>query len=154
MDPERTLEQAKREATFQLLFRVARRVNERALERVRRATGVDRLRPAHTALFPHIDLEGTRPSVLAERLGVSRQAVGALVAELEAMGVVDRVPDPDDGRGVRVVFRDGARGLHEGLGLLRDLEAEAVEALGPGPVADLREGLLAFEEALDGGLLT
>lgn len=150
----RALEDAKREATFQLLFRVARRVNERALARVRQATGVDSLRPAHTALFPYIDLEGTRPSVLAERLGISRQAVGALVAELEELGVVSRVPDPDDGRGVRVVFRDGAEALHRGLGLLRDLEGEAVEALGSGRVAGLREALLAFEAALDEGLLT
>ena len=50
---------AKSASTAQLLFKCARLVNELALERLRLATG-QALRPAHTALFPLIDLEGTR----------------------------------------------------------------------------------------------
>ncbi|MEO2006862.1 MAG: hypothetical protein ABGY41_22515, partial [Candidatus Poribacteria bacterium] len=37
-------------------------------------------------LFPHIDFEGIRLTVLAARLGISKQAVGQLVGELQSMG--------------------------------------------------------------------
>ena len=46
------------------------------------------LRPAHTKLFPHIDFAGTRISTVAERLGVTKQAVSQLCGELAELGVV------------------------------------------------------------------
>ena len=70
------------------------------------------IRPAHTALFPHIDLSGTRQTALARRMGVSKQAVGQLVSELEQMGALERVPDPSDGRARLVRFAAGEAGPH------------------------------------------
>ena len=49
-------------STFELLFRAARLVNERAVARVQAAGGS--LRQAHTALFPHITREGVRLTAL------------------------------------------------------------------------------------------
>jgi DNA-binding transcriptional ArsR family regulator len=116
-----------------LLFRCARLLDEHALAQLRAWTGLP-IRPAHTRLFPHIDLGGTRPSELARRLGVSKQAVGPLIAELEQMGVVERVPDPKDRRARLVVFgtaADGAHVLLDGLRMLGQIEAELAAALGP-----------------------
>ena len=56
---------------------------------MREKTGVATIRPSHTALLPHIDLEGTRLTVLAERLGVSKQATSQLVGDMEEMGMVE-----------------------------------------------------------------
>jgi len=102
------------------------------------------------ALFPHIALEGTRPSELAKRLGVSKQAVGQLVGELEAMGTVERRPDPDDGRAKRVVFTEhGLQSILQGLEHLRRVEAELAEAIGKDTMGSLREALLVLHDHLD-----
>ncbi len=152
MDPAfpEALETAKRASTAQLLFKCARLVNERALATIPAPDGVPRPRPAHMALFPHIALEGTRPSELAKALGISKQAVGQLVGELEAMGIVERRPDPDDGRAKRVVFTErGLQSILEGLDHLRRIEAELTKAIGEDTMASLRAALLVLHDHLD-----
>jgi len=144
------LEAAKRASTAQLLFKCARLVNERALETLPAPDGAPRPRPAHMTLFPHIALEGTRPSELARKLGITKQAVGQLVGELEAMGVDERQPDPDDGRAKRVVFTEqGLQSILEGLRHLRRVEAELAKAIGKDTMASLHDALLALHDHLD-----
>src|ERR1700730_13286920 len=103
------LDHAKTASTLQLLFKAARLIDEEALQRVAETPGRPRLRRSHTSLFPHIDLEGTRVTDLAERLGVTKQAVSQLVDDLEAMAVLERVIDPDDARARRVRFTSRGR---------------------------------------------
>jgi DNA-binding MarR family transcriptional regulator len=148
-DLRQHLEAAKHASTLQLLFKAARLVNELGVARVRERSGEPRLRPAHTALFPHVDLEGTRLTELARRVGVSKQAVGQLVNELEEMGVLERVPDPSDGRARLVRFTGGGAGLLEGLAVLIELERELAGAVGAQRMAGLREALLALLEVVE-----
>lgn len=144
------LEEAKLASTAQLLFVCARRVNERALARAPRAPDGRAVRQAHTALFPHVTLEGVRITELAAKLGVSKQAVGQLVDELVAMGMFERLDDPTDARAKLVRWTaKGRRGLLQGLGLLRELESELEVALGARAWKGLREGLLALHAHLD-----
>jgi len=127
------IEAAKAASTAQILFRCARLLDTYALSRLQTRTGQS-VRPAHTRLFPHIDLAGTRPTEIARRVGISKQAVGQLVADLEAMGVVERVPDPSDRRARLVRFMvadDGEHVLMHGLRLLREVEGELALELGP-----------------------
>ncbi len=142
------LERAKRASTAQLLFRCARRVNERCLEAVRAELGVP-IRPAHTALFPHLDLDGTRQTALAARLGVSKQAVGQLVDELVSMGVLERVPDPADGRARLVRFVGGREGLMSGVAALSRAERPLWTALGSDRSEALHEALSVLDGLLD-----
>lgn len=145
------LEREKRGSLLQLMFRSARILNDIAIEQVRRTMGLEGLRPAHTALFPHIDLDGTRLTELARRLGISKQAVGQLVDELEAMGGLERVPDPVDGRAKLVRFRrrKGRLVLFEGLEVLGKLETALEQEVGPAVVEQLREGLLRIEPIVE-----
>lgn len=152
--PETAFEQRlaadKRETTLQVLFKVARLLDEEAIRRVAHKQGTPRLRRSHTSLLPHIDLEGTRVTDLAERLGISKQAVSQLVDDLEELGVLAREADPDDARARRVVFTPrGRAGLLEGLGVLRTLEAELARAIGAQPMRALREALLAIHDRLE-----
>src|SRR5207249_11372361 len=52
----------------------------------------------HGAVIANTDRAGTRPSVLADRAGMTRPAMGELIDELEAAGYVERVADPEDRR--------------------------------------------------------
>ncbi len=139
------LEREKKRSTAQLLFRCARQLNELALRTLPEQPG-PRPRPAHMALFPHIELEGTRPTELATRLGISKQAVGQLLDDLEAMGTVVRVPDPSDRRAKLVVFSEEGRAqILEGLAHLLRIEGKLRRALGKETMDQLRDALLALD---------
>jgi DNA-binding MarR family transcriptional regulator len=71
---------------------------ERQLFQGYRARNEVGLRPKHGAVIANIDDAGTRPSVLADRAGMTRPAMGELIDELEVAGYVRRVPDPADRR--------------------------------------------------------
>ena len=146
----KNLEALKRASTLQLLFKAARLLDEEAIRRVATREGAPRLRRSHTALLPHIDLEGTRVSVLAERLGVSKQAVSELVDDLEQAGVLERSPDPDDARARRVAFTErGLAGLLQGLTVLQEFEAELAQEIGQRTMQELHTALVRVLSAME-----
>lgn len=148
IDPD-VLERAKRASPLQLLFRCARRFNEKVLAEIEGTTGLA-IRASHTALFPHIDLEGTRQSDLAERLGVSKQAVNKLVAELESFGVLERCADPTDARATLVRFsQQKGKTLLDGLATLARTEQKIARVLGSKRSKELHATLLALDTWLD-----
>jgi DNA-binding MarR family transcriptional regulator len=149
IDPGK-FEAIKRQSVAQLLFKCARLVNEQAIERVnQRATVSPPLRAAHTALFPHLNAEGVRGADLAKKLGVTKQAVSQLVTELEEWGVVEQIPDPQDGRAKLVRFtKKGEQALLQGLAVLGELEAELSDKIGKRRMQELHTALLALEKAL------
>jgi DNA-binding MarR family transcriptional regulator len=143
------IEAKKRVSAGQLLLKAARLLNERATARVRRAAKVG-FRTPHTALLPHIDFEGTRLTELAARVGTSKQAVGELVAELEAMGLLRRDRDPSDARARLVRFTaHGRRALLHGLGILAGIEAELAGEIGSARMDRLRGDLARLIGALE-----
>lgn len=144
------LERAKAASLGQVLFKCARLLDEQALARVRERTGIG-LRRAHTSLFPHIDLAGTRLTELAQRVGVSKQAIAPLVDELVEMGVVERIPDPDDARAKRIRFAShrGRSGILAGLAVLAELEAELAAAIGKRKLTQLHALLVEVLRVLE-----
>lgn len=143
------LEIVKRASVGQLLLKGARLLDEQALARINALGPRIQLRPAHTSLFPHIDKEGTRLTELARRLGVTKQAAGQLVSDLEALEVVERLDDPADGRAKLVCFtRKGVEALHHGLSVLRGIEAELERRLGRARMRDLHAALAEVVDEL------
>src|SRR5215210_5183089 len=64
-----------------------------------RERGFEHVREGHGCVFGFIDIEnGSRLTDLAERAGLTKQAVGEAVTELERLGYLTRVPDPHDRR--------------------------------------------------------
>jgi DNA-binding MarR family transcriptional regulator len=90
---------------------------------------------------------GARPSELAARLRISKQALNYLLGELERLDYLERRPDPDDLRSKRVALT--RRGT-SAIGVIRDAvgEMEAVWAwqLGPERFAQLRNLLLELNQ--------
>lgn len=76
------------------------------------AAGFTDLRPAHRSILRELLVSNLRPSELAARLGLSKQAANDLVREFEAKGYVTLAPDPEDGRAKRIVATE--RGLRAG----------------------------------------
>ncbi|MCP2252551.1 DNA-binding transcriptional regulator, MarR family [Prauserella aidingensis] len=78
--------------------------------------GFDDLRPTHfLQVLRHLTGHGDRPADLARLAGVTPQAIGQTLAELEDMGYVRREPDPADQRSRRVFWAE--RGLRAGAAL-------------------------------------
>ncbi|OOG54757.1 MarR family winged helix-turn-helix transcriptional regulator [Polaromonas sp. C04] len=59
---------------------------------------------AHIHITRHLSLQGSRLTELAERAGMSKQAMGQLVDQCEAWGLVTRAPDSRDARARLVRF--------------------------------------------------
>jgi DNA-binding MarR family transcriptional regulator len=104
--------------------------------------GLDGIRPAQSVALVPLVAEGLHASDLADRLGVSRQAVAQAVAALERHGYVNRVPDPADARARIIELTPRGR---QALQVMRssaiDLEKRWQQILGQRRLADLREAL-------------
>ena len=106
------------------------------------ALGWPEMTPAQSLVFASIDTDGTRSTELARRIGVSRQAVHQTVAELIDEGLLDLVPDPDDGRAKLVVITgEGRRNISAARRAFAEIEAELATRIGTDRYADLRSAL-------------
>lgn len=129
-------------------MRTAQRFTEAGIAGVRAQTGRP-IRAAHLAIFPFIHREGTRPSEVARRQRVSKQAVSPLIKDLVAWGTLERTPDPADGRAQRVRFsQTEGWALMDGMAIVMTLEAKVAATLGAERLVALREELKALEAAL------
>jgi DNA-binding MarR family transcriptional regulator len=100
------------------------------------------LRPVHNHVLRHLDREGTRASVIAERSGLTRQAITMIVDELEEAGAVHREPDPEDGRAKRIVYTPaGMRAFDEGRKAIADIERRWKRELGTARWNELKQAL-------------
>ena len=97
-----------------LLGHAMRRFDERVLELMARNVEVPlalanlaaraQVTAAHIHITRHLALEGSRLTDLAAKAGMSKQAMGDLVDQCEAWGLVQREPDSRDRRARRVCF--------------------------------------------------
>jgi len=126
-----------------LLLRGYRWFEDGLLSRLE-AAGWPELTRAHSLVFAHLDLEGTRVSELARRIGISRQAVHQTVGELAELGLVEVVPDPLSRRAKRVVLTPlGRETVQSAHAIIQELEAALADRIGRTRVAELRRALEA-----------
>jgi DNA-binding MarR family transcriptional regulator len=104
--------------------------------------GFDDLDAAHLNVFQYPGPQGARPTELAARLRISKQALNYLLGELERLGYLERRPDPDDLRSKRVALTPrGTAVVHVIREAVAEVEAAWARQLGPKRFAQLR-GLL------------
>lgn len=118
--------------------------------------GHEGLGMAHTALLPHLDAEGgTRATQIAQRAGMTKQAAGRVLRDLERLGYVERMADPQDARATLVAFtEEGWRFLEDAHHVEREIETGYAAVLGEERMGLLRsalEELLEHEEEKAGG---
>ena len=104
--------------------------------------GFDGLTPTFATLMPLLDASGMRSNVLAQKAGVTKQAMSQLVRLLEERHYVEQVPDPSDTRAKVVRLTKHGVALRKACEEVRkELQAEAVEALGKKDVLKLQQNL-------------
>lgn len=128
------------------LLRMPWEVVQRRMRARLHAEGFDDLDAAHLAIFQYPGPQGARPTELAERLRMSKQAVGYLLGQLERLGYLERRPDPEDQRGKRIVVT--ARG-RRAIAVIRDAVAEVEDEWAVRLGADRFVQLRALLQELD-----
>ena len=109
------------------------------------------LRPSTAQVIPNLPEDGLRMGDLAARLRLTLQRTGQLVAELEEVGYLTRVPDPEDGRARRVVFASRGRALVRDIEEIhREIGARFAKALGRDRFDELCELLAELDRAGNG----
>ncbi len=86
------------------LLRVPAEAIHRRIIHELNAAGFKGLSLPHMALFRFPGPDGVRPGVLAERAGMSKQAMNRLLGSLEDLGYLVRSDAPDEGRARIVRF--------------------------------------------------
>ena len=121
-------------------------VRQRMLERLNER-GFEDFDGAYLSVFQYPGPQGARPSELAARLGMSKQALNYQLGELERLGYLERGADPDDLRSKRIALT--ARGasaidvIREAVG---EVEVAWAQQLGPARFGQLRGLLLELNQ--------
>jgi DNA-binding MarR family transcriptional regulator len=101
--------------------------------------GFEDLRVPHMAVLQFPGPDGVRPGRLAERAGMSKQAMNQLLRSLEGLGYLARSDAPDEGRArvIRLTKRGRAAytKIHD---ILRDIEREWRVELGAHSFSQLK----------------
>lgn len=128
------------------------RVYNRLLVDGLHARGFIDFAPSFPALLSNLDTRGSRIGVLAARAGVTRQAAGQLLREIERCGYVELKAAADDARATTVHFTArGRRLLAAVFELVEEIEADFARALEPGAYDKVRQGLLRIADRVDPG---
>ncbi len=123
----------------QPLMEVAKDFQRRALAKFYER-GHDELQPSHQAVLAYLHASGTRLTELADLAGMSKQAMGQLVDEIERLGYVERVPDPSDGRAKIVRFTvSGKKLIRDGTKIASEIQEQYTALIGVKRFELLRE---------------
>ena len=138
-----------------LLGHAMRRFDERVLHLMAHDTEVPlalsnlaargQVSAAHIHITRHLALEGARLQELAALAGMSKQAMGKLVDQCEAWGLVTREADARDGRAKQVRFTPaGLAWLRAFQRAVTQAEAELKQAVGAEVATVIALGLEAY----------
>ena len=126
------------------LLRIPSEAIHRRLIRDLNAAGFEALSLPHMAVLQFPGPDGVRPGALAERAGISKQAMNQLLGTLEGLFYITRSALPQEG-GARIVrlTRRGHAAYAKMADILRDIEREWAAELGAKRFAELK-ALLAL----------
>lgn len=138
---------ARRHTLITLFRESARAMVEELIARLNDA-GHPGMRPAYSQVMENIDRDGTRITTLAARAGLSHPSMIELVAAMEGLGYVERVPDPSDGRARLVRLTPAGRALQrQALTELADIEQNWLARFEGVEGPSLKDRLVALAEA-------
>jgi DNA-binding MarR family transcriptional regulator len=125
-----------------LLAKAMQRWNELLVERFT-AAGYGDIRPSYgSVLLPLFEEDGLRMGELAQRSRLSKQTMTEIVRRLEGERLVERRPDPNDGRASLVFLTPRSRSFEPvAASVLRELDRLVRRQLGSDAVEELKAAL-------------
>jgi DNA-binding MarR family transcriptional regulator len=127
-------------------MRAIERAAHRAMLEAIHEAGYPYMRMPHIALMAHMTTEGLRITEFADLMQVTKSAASQLVTFLEGRGLVERVPDPSDGRATLVrATRASEAGFRAARQRYAEIEEEWERAIGPEGLAELARALSDLE---------
>jgi DNA-binding MarR family transcriptional regulator len=122
------------------LLRVPAQAIHRRIIKELNAAGFDELRMPHIAVLQFPGPDGVRPGTLAERAGMSKQAMNQLLRSLEGLGYIVRSDAPNEGRTRIIRFTKRGRAAYSKIyDILHGIEHEWSAELGSKHFAQLKE---------------
>lgn len=130
------------------LLRVPAQAIHRRIITELNAAGFNDLRLPHIAVLQFPGPDDVRPATLAERAGMSKQAMNQLLGSLEGFGYIVRTNAPGEG-GARIVHftQRGHAAYAKIIDTLRSIEREWSSELGPKRFTQLKALLMVVWES-------
>ena len=121
-------------------------VQQHMLERLHER-GFSDFDAAYLNVFQYPGPQGARPTELATRLRISKQALNYLLGELERLDYLERRPDPNDLRSKRIALTPrGTTAVRVIRDAVTEMETAWTQRLGPKRFAQLRGLLLELNQ--------
>ena len=131
-----------------LLPRLADHITDR-LRQLTMAKGHPDLKRSFGQVLTCIGPTGGRMQQMAKAHDVSKQAISAIASELEAIGYIERCPDPADARQVVLQLTGtGKRLLIDSVSSVDELAAEFTDRLGAGKFEQLQDTMAQLYRSL------
>mgnify|MGYP002377687287 CR=1 FL=1 len=112
--------------------------------------GHDQLTLTHINLTRNLDESGTRLTELARRAAMTKQSMGEIVDQVLRTGLIEKKPDPRDGRAKLVCFTEaGLVWLEAFRESLEQAEREMRDELGDATVTLIMDMLGRYMAAID-----
>jgi DNA-binding MarR family transcriptional regulator len=113
-----------------LLIELAKDFERRALQKCHQR-GHTKIRRSHSSLFSNLGFGAVRLTLLADRAGITQQAMGKLVKEMERVGYVKRHVDETDKRAKIIELTElGEQLVHDSMEIVDEITSEYVQSIG------------------------
>jgi DNA-binding MarR family transcriptional regulator len=114
------------------------------------AAGLEDARVSHTHVTAYIKADGSRLTDLAAQARMTLAAMSELVDDLQRLGVVERRPDPSDGRAKLICLTEaGWDAMRTGRRAIAEIESDYAELVGRARFEQATETLDELLRALD-----
>jgi DNA-binding MarR family transcriptional regulator len=115
-----------------------------------KAAGLEDARVSHTHVTAYIKADGSRLTDLAAQARMTLPAMSELVDDLQRLGVVERRPDPSDGRAKLICLTEaGWDAMRTGRQAIAEIELDYAELVGRARFEQATETLDELLRALD-----
>lgn len=129
-EPQSDTSQQRAANLRQRLLRASRVVNTTIVEGLHQR-GFTELSSTHTALLSNLDLEGSSLTIVAQRAGMTKQAMGRLADELIGLNYIKSTRDDVDKRAIKLVFtKSGLKLMKQSFAIMDELEKRCAHRLG------------------------
>lgn len=130
----------------QRLLRTSRIINTEIVKGLH-LHGFTELRSTHTALLSNLDLDGNSLTLIAQRAGMTKQAMGRLTDELIRLNYIRRAPGKTDKREIILTFTaSGLELMDRSFSIMAKIETRCAKRLGENRLNTL---LTSLQEIVD-----